>query len=171
MLKLILGDITTQDTEAIVNSANKSLLAGSGVCGAIHKKAGKELEEECMNIFKNQLNGQFLKTGRVILTGGYRLKAKYVIHTVGPQWFKEDNPQQLLKACYWNSLEKAYESGIRTISFPSISTGIYGFPVEKAAEIAISTIFEFLDQKEMKEVRIVLFSKNDYLIYSNAMNQ
>jgi O-acetyl-ADP-ribose deacetylase len=170
-LKLILGDITEQDTEAIVNSANKSLLAGSGVCGAIHKKAGKELEEECMRIRQNQLNGQFLGTGSPVMTKGYGLKANYVIHTVGPHWFKEENPHQLLKDAYWNSLKVGYEAGIRTISFPSISTGIYGFPVAQAAEIAINTILEFLEQNEMKEVRIVLFNQQDYLIYSETRKQ
>jgi O-acetyl-ADP-ribose deacetylase len=126
-----------------------------------------------MNVRQHQLNGEFLETGCVVLTNGYGLKAKYVIHTVGPHWFKdkEKNPHQLLKACYWNSLDKAYESGIRTVSFPSISTGIYGFPVSEAAEVAISTILEFLDQKEMEEVRIVLFSKTDYQTYSEALNR
>lgn len=115
------------------------------------------------------MNGEFLGTGSAVVTKGYGLKANYVIHTVGPHWFKDKQPEQLLKDAYWNSLTVAYHAGIRTISFPSISTGIYGFPVDNAAEIAIKTILGFLEQNEMKEVRIVLFSQQDYLIYSEAL--
>ena len=124
-----------------------------------------------MNIRKNQLNGQFLETGSAVLTKGYRLKANYVIHTVGPHWFKDKSPHQLLKDAYWNSLEAAYTAGIQTVSFPSISTGIYGFPVAQAAKIAINTILGFLELSEMKEVRMVIFSQDDYLIYSEELDE
>ncbi len=135
---ILKGDIVKAKTEAIVNAANTSLLGGGGVDGAIHRAAGKELLEECKT-----LGG--CKTGEAKITQGYKLKASYVIHTPGPIWrggkWKED---VLLKNCYENSLQLAKAHGIKTIAFPSISTGVYRFPVEQAAKIAVETICEYL---------------------------
>ena len=133
-IQTVLGDITTQTTEAIVNAANSGLLGGGGVDGAIHRAGGPQILQECKEIRARQGG---CPTGQAVITGGGRLKASYVIHTVGPVWSggnrKED---ELLRSAYWSSLALARERGIRTISFPSISTGVYHFPVERAARIA-----------------------------------
>ena len=156
MMKTVKGDITTIDSvEAIVNAANNSLLGGGGVDGAIHRAAGPELLAEC-----RLLGG--CKTGEAKLTKGYHLPCKYVIHTVGPVWnggnHKED---ELLADCYHNSLKVAVENGIRTIAFPSISTGVYAFPIGRAAKIAIRTVDKFLKEnpKTMDMVMWVLFDE------------
>jgi O-acetyl-ADP-ribose deacetylase (regulator of RNase III) len=131
-IQTVLGDITTQTTEAIVNAANSGLLGGGGVDGAIHRAGGPQILQECKEIRARQGG---CPTGQAVITGGGRLKASYVIHTVGPVWSggnrKED---ELLRSAYWSSLALARERGIRTISFPSISTGVYHFPVERAAQ-------------------------------------
>jgi O-acetyl-ADP-ribose deacetylase (regulator of RNase III) len=166
-LTCVLGDITRETTDVIVNSANQSLFAGSGVCGAIHRAAGRELEKECLRIRNTQLNDGFLPTGEAILTNGYNLHAKKVIHAVGPVYVDgTKNEAELLKKTYESALTLAEIHGFTSISFPSISTGIYRFPVETAAEIAINTIKEFLSHaKHVKDVRMVLFTQQDFVLY------
>jgi O-acetyl-ADP-ribose deacetylase (regulator of RNase III) len=158
------GDITKIKTEAIVNAANELLLGGGGVDGAIHKAAGPELLEEC-----KKLEG--CETGLAKITKGYNLPAKYVIHTVGPIWqVGNNNEEEKLASCYKECLGLAREKGIESIAFPSISTGAYRFPIEKAAPIAIKTVKEFLKKDtSIKEVVFVLFSDKDYNIYKDLV--
>lgn len=162
MLLTVRGDITTIDTvSAIVNAANNSLLGGGGVDGAIHRAAGKELLEECRT-----LNG--CKTGEAKITGAYKLPCKYVIHTVGPVWQDGSHGEpELLADCYRNSLQVAVDHGIRTIAFPSISTGVYHFPVQYAAQIAVQTVREFLNEHpdKLDVVVWVLFDERTEKIY------
>jgi len=137
-IELQLGDITTLAVDAIVNAANAALAPGGGVCGAIHRSAGPDLERECRSI-----GG--CPTGEARLTGGYLLPARYVIHAVGPVWQGgDDSEDRLLAACYRNSLALAVEHGIRSIAFPAISTGIFGFPGERAAQIAVAEVRKLL---------------------------
>jgi O-acetyl-ADP-ribose deacetylase len=171
-LELVIGDITKQSTEAIVNAANGSLLGGGGVDGAIHRAAGGELLEECRQIRRNFLNGALLPTSEAVITKGYRLPAKYVIHTVGPVWEgKTRNEEELLRKCYLNTLKLAAAHGISSISFPSISTGIYRFPIDRASKIAINTIVEFLKTNQFGKVVITLFSERDYQQYKSELEE
>ncbi len=169
-ITLIQGDITQQETEAIVNAANCSLMGGGGVDGAIHRAGGPEILRQCKEIAARQ--GR-CPTGEAVLTGGGNLKAKYVIHTVGPVWNDgRHGEDELLANAYRNSLLVAAENGIQTIAFPSISTGAYRFPIEKAARIALQTVSEFLQTgKNLEEVRFVLFSRGDLEVYQKAYNQ
>ena len=161
-LVLLEGDITKETTEAIVNAANGLLSPGGGVCGAIHSAAGSRLWEEC-----KLLGG--CKTGEAKITKGYNLKAKYVIHTVGPVYNSSPEDILILSNSYRNSLEIAQRNNLKSISFPSISTGIFGYPVLEAAEIAIKTIVDFLtENSEIELVQIVLFDENTYKIYKEA---
>lgn len=159
-IEIIQGDITKQNVDAIVNAANTALLGGGGVDGAIHWAAGPKLLQECKT-----LGG--CPTGEARLTRGYRLPAKFVIHTVGPVWNGGGrNEAKLLASCYRQSLKLASESGVKTIAFPSISTGAYRFPIEAAAEIALTTVLQCLEtMKGIEKVIFVCFSKNDYDIY------
>ncbi len=165
-IKTILGDITKIDyVDAIVNAANSSLLGGGGVDGAIHRAAGKELLFEC-----RMLNG--CKTGQAKITKGYNLSCKHIIHTVGPVWNGgTKNEETLLADCYKNSLEVAVKNGIRRIAFPSISTGIYRFPVDRASRIAMDTVCRFLEENEnMLELVVwVLFDENTKAVYEEAV--
>ena len=157
------GDITVCDVDAIVNAANKSLLGGGGVDGAIHRAAGPQLLEECRT-----LGGA--ETGEAKITGGYRLKARHVIHTVGPVWHGGDrNEEELLASCYRNSLSLAASYGLKTVAFPSISTGAYGFPISRATPIAIRTVVEALQSHpDLEKVIFVCFSDGDGRAYDDA---
>ena len=164
-LSLTLGDITKQDTDAIVNAANSSLLGGGGVDGAIHRAGGSRILEECKDIRAKQ--GE-CPTGEAVITGGGRLKAKYVIHTVGPVWRGGNHQEdELLRNAYRNSLRLAVEYGAKSISFPSISTGIYGFPIERASRIAFDTVKDFVrEHHQPDKIRFIAFSKSDFDVYS-----
>ena len=157
-LKIVKGDITAQQVEAIVNAANPQLTPGGGVSGAIHRAAGRELWEEC-----KKLGG--CRPGEAKITSGYKL-AKYVIHTVGPIYTGKPEDEITLAECYRNSMKLAMEYGIKSIAFPAISTGIYGYPVEEAARISLETIISFLRGHEVEmEVRIVLYDEKTYLAF------
>ncbi|RJP30403.1 MAG: O-acetyl-ADP-ribose deacetylase [Actinobacteria bacterium] len=154
------GDITACNVDAIVNAANRSLLGGGGVDGAIHRVAGPELLEECRT-----LGGA--ETGEAKITRGYQLMARHVIHTVGPVWHGGDRDEErLLADCYRNSLDVAVEHGLRSVAFPSISTGAYGFPINRAAPIALRTVKEVLEgDAGIEKVFFVCFSENDQRVY------
>lgn len=168
MIKTVRGDITkVTDVQAIVNAANTSLLGGGGVDGAIHRAAGKELLFEC-----RLLGG--CKTGQAKITKGYNLPCDYVIHTVGPVWNGgSKNEAELLASCYYNSMKLAMENEIRSIAFPSISTGIYRFPVEQAAKIAVNTVKRFLNDNEgsFDLVEWVLFDSNTEKVYEAEVDK
>ncbi len=165
-ITLVLGDITEQETDVIVNAANSSLMGGGGVDGAIHHKGGPDILKEC-KIIRQTLWQNGLPAGEAVATTGGRLKAKKVIHTVGPIWSGGDNGEpELLAKAYRNSLNLALKMGLKTISFPSISTGAYGYPIERASKITIRTTIEFLKQNSgLEEVRFVLHSPHDMQIY------
>ena len=163
-LQIVEGDITELDVDAIVNAANSSLLGGGGVDGAIHRAAGRELLAECRT-----LGG--CKTGQAKITKGYQLKARHVIHTVGPVWGEEGgNEDALLASCYRESLKLAAANGAKTIAFPSISTGAFGFPLDRAARIAIREVRAFLDaDASIEKVLLVCFGKVALSIYQEAL--
>lgn len=166
MIKAVRGDITKiNDVDAIVNAANRTLLGGGGVDGAIHRAAGRKLLEECRT-----LNG--CDTGDAKLTGAYDLPCSHVIHTVGPVWHGGDHGEaELLASCYRRSLQVAAEHGIRRIAFPSISTGVYHYPVKEAAKIAVGTVAEFLEghPDAFDVVEWVLFDDNTMQVYEQAI--
>jgi len=164
-IELFKGDITSLKVDAIVNAANSALLGGGGVDGAIHRAAGKELLAECRN-----LNG--CETGDAKITKGYNLPAKFVIHTVGPVWHggRSGEPEKLA-SCYRRSLEVAIENGVKTIAFPNISTGVYGYPKIEAAEIAVKAVLSFLkSNNELELVIFCVFDDENFMIYRNLLN-
>lgn len=165
-IRVVEGDITTQQVDAIVNAANNSLLGGGGVDGAIHRAAGRQLYEEC-----RKLGG--CATGDAKITNGYNLPARWVIHTVGPIWRGGGNGEDdLLASCYRRSFELAREHNISTIAFPSISTGAYGFPIERACRIALRETQHFLAEDDrVEEVRFVCFGHYDYQVYMDALTE
>jgi O-acetyl-ADP-ribose deacetylase (regulator of RNase III) len=165
-IEIIKGNITEQNTAVIVNAANNSLLGGGGVDGAIHDAAGEELLAECKT-----LNG--CETGEAKITKGYKLKAKFVIHTVGPVWRGgNNNEKDLLASCYRNCLKLASDYNLKTIAFPSISTGAYRFPIEYASEIALTEIIQFLkSNSSIKKVKIVCFGNEVFEVYREKLGE
>lgn len=162
-LEMTKGDITEQDTEAIVNAANKRLAPGGGVAGAIHGAAGPELWEEC-----KKLNG--CETGEAKITKGYDLPAPYVIHTVGPVYSGSPEDPNLLASCYRRSLKLAEENDIESVSFPALSTGAFGYPMGEAAEIALKTVVEFLEEgSDIELVRFVLYDSEALSVHEEAL--
>ena len=163
-LELTEGDITEMQTDAIVNAANAQLVLGGGVAGAIRKKGGPEIQQEC-----NKIGGTFVG-GAVITTGG-NLKAKYVIHAVGPR-MGEGNEDEKLKNATLNSLKVADENHLKSISFPAISTGIFGFPIQRCAEIMLKTTIDYLKgQTSLQRVVFCLFGQDSYKVFENQLNQ
>jgi O-acetyl-ADP-ribose deacetylase (regulator of RNase III) len=161
-VSVIVGDITKQDTDAIVNAANASLMGGGGVDGAIHRAGGDEILEECKEILRTRFpNG--LPAGEAVITTGGKLKALYVIHTVGPIYGQNDGKDaELLANCYHNSLTLAVEKNLTSVAFPAISTGVFGYPQAEAAKVASKTIENFLrTDHQLKEVRLVFFRARD----------
>ncbi len=165
-ISVVHGDITRQEVDAIVNAANTTLLGGGGVDGAIHRAAGPKLLEECRT-----LGG--CPTGDAKLTKGYNLPARYVIHTVGPVWQGGKNQEdELLASCYRRSLELAAEQGIKTIAFPAISTGVYGFPLVRATRIAVREVQGFLDKNPtIEKVVLVCFDWGTYDCYTKVLGE
>jgi len=166
---LVQGDITEQETDAIVNAANPTLMGGGGVDGAIHRKGGPKILEECKKIRATEYPDG-LPTGKAVITSGGNLKAKHVIHTVGPVWRGgRSGEPELLADAYRNSLKLAVSKGLKTIAFPSISTGAYGYPIEKASQVAVSTVKDFLEKEDALDMVVfVLFSKRDFEIYKDV---
>jgi len=164
VLELLQGDITEQGAEAIINAANRSLLGGGGLDGAIHRAAGPQLLAECRT-----LGG--CETGDAKITKGYKLKARHVIHTVGPIYHSDgQRAPELLASCYRRSLEVASENKLKSVAFPSISTGAYGYPLEEAAPIALKTVIDYLKaHPDIQLVRFVLFGNDAHRAYEKAL--
>jgi len=171
-IRIVQGDITDQTTDAIVNAANSTLMGGGGVDGAIHRRGGPRILEECERIRATKWP-QGLPTGKAVITTGGNLKAKHVIHTVGPVWRGGGAGEpQLLRDCYLNSLKLAVDNKIRSVAFPSISTGAFGYPIGEAARVGLSTVKEFLESSDaLDEVVLVLFSQSDFNLYLNAAKE
>jgi O-acetyl-ADP-ribose deacetylase (regulator of RNase III) len=163
IVDLVQGDITKEKVDAIVNAANTSLLGGGGVDGAIHRAAGKDLLEEC-----RKLNG--CGTGEAKITKGYLLPAKHVIHAVGPIYYMNSNSPELLANAHHNSLKLAQENGLKSVAFPAISTGVYGYPMDKAAHVAINSVADYVKQKQpdFELLRFVLFDARALQTFAQA---
>ena len=171
-IRIVQGDIAEQNTDAIVNAANSSLMGGGGVDGAIHRKGGLRILEECRKI-RETAWPEGLPAGKAVITTGGNLKARYVIHTVGPVWHGGKHGESaLLAETYKNSLKLAVSKGLKTIAFPSISTGAYGYPIEKASKTTLKTVKEFLEKEDnLNEVVFVLFSKPDLETYVKQLKK
>ena len=170
-LSIIQGDITTQATDAIVNAANPGLMGGGGVDGAIHRAGGLAILEECRQIVASRGH---LPTGKAVITTGGKLKAKHVIHTVGPIWHGGgSNEAELLASAYRESLKVAAEHGLNSVSFPSISTGAYSYPLDEAAKVAITAVVSFLKEQttSIQEVRFVLFDSRTHQAYGSVLDE
>lgn len=171
-IRIIKGDITEQDIDAVVNAANSSLMGGGGVDGAIHTRGGPRILDECMRIREREWPGG-LPAGEAVVTGGGLLKARHVIHTVGPVWKGGNhNEPELLAQCYRSSLREARRLGLRSVAFPSISTGAYGHPIVEASRVALRTVKESVENGEGPEViTFVLFSEDDLSVYQRVAEE
>ena len=169
-VRLVRGDITHQETDAVVNAAKSSLMGGGGVDGAIHRAGGPAILSECMEI-RRTMYPEGLPTGEAVITCGGNLRARHVIHTVGPVWRGGGSEEEkLLANAYRSSLRVANENGLKSVAFPSISTGAYRYPVDKAAWTALATVKSFIEENPfLDEVVFVLFSEGDYEAYSRAL--
>ncbi len=165
-ITLVMGDITLEDVDAIVNAANPSLMGGGGVDGAIHRRGGPEILAECKEIRRTRYPDG-LPTGEAVATTGGKLRAKWVIHTVGPRYHEHEDPAPLLARCHTEALRVADELGARTVAFPAISTGVYGYPVEEAAPVAIAAVLGA--ETKVEEVRFVLFDARSYEAFRAAL--
>ncbi|MFJ7131028.1 O-acetyl-ADP-ribose deacetylase [Streptomyces sp. NPDC098101] len=163
---LVRGDITAEAVDAVVNAANSSLLGGGGVDGAIHRKGGPEILAACRELRRSRY-GKGLATGRAVATTAGRLPARHVIHTVGPVWSRDEDRSELLASCYRESLRVADELGARTVAFPAVSTGVYGWPMADGARIAVATVRA--TRTEVEEVRFVLFDETAYQAFAEAV--
>jgi O-acetyl-ADP-ribose deacetylase (regulator of RNase III) len=171
MIEVFLGDITKQDVDVIVNAANSSLMGGGGVDGAIHRAGGPAILEECRKIVSGQGG---CPTGEAVITTGGNLPAKFVIHTVGPVWNGgKNNESQKLGNCYRNSLQLAVENNLKTIAFPNISTGIYGYPKKQAAQIAVKAVTGYLLENEsfIRKVYFVCFDEENFQLYRSLLGK
>lgn len=168
-IELIKGDITTIEVDAIVNAANTSLLGGGGVDGAIHRKGGKDILNDCRKIIAKQGG---CKVGEAVITTAGNLPAKYVIHTVGPVWRGgSKNEEKLLKECYMASLQLAVDNNCNSIAFPNISTGVYRFPKEKAASISVNSVIDYLSKSDkIEKVIFVCYDEENYYCIKKALN-
>ncbi|HPQ44355.1 MAG TPA: O-acetyl-ADP-ribose deacetylase [Syntrophales bacterium] len=166
VIALVLGDITREETDAIVNAANSGLRGGGGVDGAIHRAGGPSIMEECRKIGS-------CPTGHAVITGGGNLKAAYVIHAVGPIYRGGGKGEaDLLKSAYLESLKRVTQKGLKSVSFPAISAGVYGYPLEEAASIALKTVIDYVrDHREIELVRFVLFSQDIYDVFSDELKK
>jgi O-acetyl-ADP-ribose deacetylase (regulator of RNase III) len=174
-ITLVRGDITEQAVDAVVNAANSSLLGGGGVDGAIHRRGGPQILAECRRL-RDSRYGRGLPTGRAVATTAGRLPARWVIHTVGPVWSREEDRSALLASCYRESLRVADELGARTVAFPAVSTGIYGWPLDDGAAIALRTVREVTEGpagegSQVGEVRFVLFDQTAYEVFEAELDR
>jgi O-acetyl-ADP-ribose deacetylase (regulator of RNase III) len=167
-IELLQGDITAQDVDAIVNAANSSLMGGGGVDGAIHRGGGPEILEECRRI-RTDRHPSGLPTGQAVATTGGRLPARWVIHTVGPVFSKSEDRSHLLASCHTESMRVADELGARTVAFPAISTGVYGYPLDLAAPVAVGAVKQAVTEVEV--VRFVLFDEAAYRAFERALQE
>ncbi|MBO8187621.1 O-acetyl-ADP-ribose deacetylase [Streptomyces spirodelae] len=165
-ITLVQGDITEQDVDAVVNAANSSLMGGGGVDGAIHRKGGPDIVAECRKL-RAERYGRGLPTGQAVATTAGRLTARWVIHTVGPVFSQEEDRSELLASCHRESLRVARELGARTVAFPAISTGVYRWPLDDAARIAVRTLRE--ESEGFAELRLVLFDQRSYDVFHAAV--